>query len=53
VETLGSPAKRFDYGRAQLNTGGPLTSAFTAAGDEFTVTIPPYTITDILLPKQK
>jgi hypothetical protein len=48
--SIGSTGKRFDYGADQYATGAQVTqSAFTASGDEFTVTVPPYTVTDILL----
>jgi hypothetical protein len=49
--TIGTAGKRFDYGNEQYNAGAQLAqSPFTATGNEFSVTIPPYTITDILLP---
>jgi len=49
--TTGSVGKRFDYGSAQYNAGGPMAQApFSIPGNEFTVTVPPYTVTDILLP---
>jgi hypothetical protein len=51
--SAGTAGKRFDYGSAQFGAGGPSMSAFTAAGDTFTVTVPPYTITDIVLPNHK
>ena len=51
---IGSTGKRVDYGSALYATGAPVAqSAFTASGNEFTVTIPPYTVTDILLPSHK
>jgi hypothetical protein len=49
--TIGSQGKRFDYGSAQFNAAAPIAQApFTASGNELTVTVPPYTVTDILLP---
>jgi len=51
--TVGSTGKRFDYGSAQFSAGTPLaTTPFSAPGNEFTITVPPYTVTDVLLPKQ-
>jgi len=51
--SIGAAGKRFDYGSAQFSTGAPLAiSPFTATGNELDVTIPPYTITDIVLPRQ-
>ena len=48
--TVGTKAKRFDYGLTQQKAGTPLVSAdFPGAGGEFTVTIPPYSITDIVI----
>jgi len=50
---VGAAGKRIDYGAEQFNAGAAANVApFSAAGDEFTVTVPPYTITDILLPRQ-
>jgi len=50
---VGTTGKRFDYGSEQYKAGAPLTATpFTATGNEITVTIPPYTVTDILLPRQ-
>ncbi|MDR3747764.1 MAG: hypothetical protein P4M04_06385 [Acidobacteriota bacterium] len=49
--TVGSTGKRFDYGSVQFSTGAQVAPApFTVTGNEFTITVPPYTITDILLP---
>ena len=49
--SIGASGKRFDYGNAQYAAGQPVAvSEFSASGDDFTVSIPPYTITDILLP---
>ena len=51
--SVGASGKRFDYGSAQYSAGAPLApSPFTATGNEFTVTVPPYTVTDIVLPRQ-
>jgi hypothetical protein len=48
---IGSAGKRLDYGSAQYAAGAPLAvSPFAATGNELTVTVPPYTVTDILLP---
>jgi hypothetical protein len=52
--SVGTAGKRFDYGAGQLSTGAGLSSAaFSGAADGFTVTVPPYTVTDILLPMAK
>jgi hypothetical protein len=49
--TMGPTGKRLDYGSAQFEAGTSLAvSPFTATGNELTVTVPPYTVTDILLP---
>lgn len=49
--TVGGAGKRFDYGAAQLAAGAsPVSAPFTASGNEFTVTVPAYSVTDILLP---
>jgi len=49
--TVGAQGKRFDYGSAQFTADGPASQApFTAQGNEFTVTVPAYSVTDILLP---
>jgi len=51
---IGSSGRRIDYGSAQFEAKTPATvTPFSASGDEFTVTVPPYTITDILLPGHK
>jgi len=51
---VGAEARRIDYGNAQFAVGAkPAVSQFSAPGNEFTVTIPPYTITDLLLPGHK
>jgi hypothetical protein len=43
---------RFDYGPANLKAKGPMTkTSFASGGNTFTVTVPPYTITDLVLPK--
>jgi hypothetical protein len=50
---VGTVGKRFDYGSAQFRAGVPLAvSPFTAADNEISVTVPPYTITDLVLPRQ-
>ena len=52
--TVGSEGRRIDYGSTQFGAAGkPAISQFSAPGNEFTVTVPPYTITDILLPGRK
>ncbi len=52
--TVGAEGRRIDYGAAQFSTGAkPVVTPFSAPGNEFTVTVPPYTITDILLPGRK
>jgi len=49
--TIGAIGKRFDYGSVQFGAGAPMApSPFSASGNEFSVTVPPYTVTDILLP---
>jgi hypothetical protein len=51
--SIGATGKRFDYGSAQYSASAPLAVApFTATGNELEITIPPYTITDIVLPRQ-
>jgi hypothetical protein len=51
---VGAEGRRIDYGAAQFSTGAkPVVSQFSAPGNEFTVTVPPYTITDILLSGRK
>jgi hypothetical protein len=48
---VGTAGKRFDYGLAQFNAGAAITALpFASGGNEFSVTIPAYTVTDILLP---
>jgi hypothetical protein len=50
---VGASGKRFEYGAAQYSTGAPMAvTPFTATGNEMEITIPPYTITDIVLPRQ-
>jgi hypothetical protein len=47
---IGSAGKRFDYGNEQFSADTPVAqSPFSAPGNEFSVTVAPYTITDILL----
>jgi hypothetical protein len=49
----GAAGKRFEYGNAQFSAGVQLTTtAFTEGGAEFSVTVPPYSVTDIVLPAQ-
>lgn len=51
VSTTG---KRFDYGAAQYAKGaGVAASPLTVSGSEFTVDVPAYTVTDLLLPFAK
>lgn len=48
---VGAAGKRFDYGIAEFERGvGPAASPLAGVGNEFQVTIPPDTITDLLLP---
>ncbi|MGD0734423.1 MAG: hypothetical protein ABR976_04720 [Terracidiphilus sp.] len=50
---VGAAGKRIDYGSEQFGAGAATAATpFSATGNEFTVTVPPYTITDILLPRQ-
>jgi len=52
--TIGSAGKRIDYGAPQYDAGAhEAVTAFSAPGDQFDVTVPPYTITDILLPSHQ
>lgn len=49
--TIGSKGKRLDYGLEQQKAGAPLAqSEITGLGAKFTVSIPAYTVTDILIP---
>jgi hypothetical protein len=49
--TVGTTGKRFDYGAEQLSAGAAMTTTpFSFTGNEFTVTVAPYSIADILLP---
>jgi hypothetical protein len=51
--TIGSAGKRIDYGSAQYKASAHVAvSPFTASGNEITVTVPAYTVTDIILPRQ-
>ena len=51
---IGSDGRRIDYGSAQFGAAAiPAVSQFSATGGEFTVTVPAYTITDILIPAHK
>jgi hypothetical protein len=48
--TVGTKAKRFDYGVAQQKAGTPVVAAdLPGVGGEFSVTVPPYTITDLVI----
>jgi hypothetical protein len=50
----GGPGRRVDYGTAQYSAkSGPSVSAFSAPESEFSIKVPPYTITDLLLPRRK
>jgi len=52
--SVGSAGRRIDYVGSQPGAAAkPAMAPFTAPGAEFTVSIPPYTITDILLPNHK
>jgi hypothetical protein len=52
--SVGTTGKRFDYGQAQQVQGtGLAASPMTTTGDEFTVTVPAYSVTDLLLPLAK
>lgn len=47
----GGPGRRVDYGISQsAANAGPSVSAFSAPKSELVVKVPPYTITDLLLP---
>ena len=49
--SAGGAGKRFDYGGAQSASGAPVAvTSFSATGVEFTLTVAPYSITDIILP---
>ncbi|MBW4028788.1 MAG: hypothetical protein HIU93_15575 [Acidobacteria bacterium] len=49
-----SKAKRFDYGWKQQTSGAGLTiSDITDFSNDFTITVPPYTVTDLLVPQAK
>jgi hypothetical protein len=51
---IGPDGRRIDYGSAQFGAAAkPAVTQFSATGDEFTVTIPAYTVTDILIPAHK
>jgi hypothetical protein len=51
--TPGAAGKRFEYGSTQLSAGGQLSATpFTGGGAEFSVTVPAYSVTDIVLPAQ-
>ncbi len=45
---------RFDYGQASPTSGYPITrTQVTGLGNSFTITVPPYTITDFVIPPAK
>jgi hypothetical protein len=49
---LAQQGSRFDYGPDNLKANSPVTkTAFKSGGNTFSVTVPPYTITDIVLLK--
>jgi len=49
--TVGPKGRRLDYGAEQQKSGSPVTqSEISGLGGSFTVTVPAYTITDILIP---
>lgn len=48
---VGAKGKRIDYGLAQQKAGAPISqSDMTGLGGKFTLSVPPYTVTDILIP---
>lgn len=48
---IGAKGKRLDYGLEQQKNGAPLAlSEITGLGSKFTVSVPAYTVTDILIP---
>jgi hypothetical protein len=51
---VGTTGKRFDYGVAQNAQGAAIAaSPLTVSGNEFTVNVPAFTVTDLLLPFAK
>ena len=49
--TVGPKGRRLDYGPEQQKSEAPIAeSEMTGLGAKFTVTVPAYTITDILIP---
>jgi hypothetical protein len=51
---VGMAGRRFDYGITQQKSGAPLSqSAIDNMGNKFTVTVPPYAVTDLLIPPVK
>jgi len=51
---IGTTGKRFDYGQTEFDKSSGLTiTPLTVSGSEFTVTVPAYTVTDVLLPYVK
>ena len=48
--SVGSKGRRFEYGQAQQKAGtGLAPMEIKDVGNDFSVTVPPYTITDILI----
>ena len=51
---VGTTGKRFDYGVVQSSQNSPVAaSPLTVTGNDFTVNVPAYTVTDLLLPLTK
>jgi hypothetical protein len=49
--TVGVTGKRFDYGASQLaQAAAPVATPLTVTGNDFSITVPAYSITDLLLP---
>jgi hypothetical protein len=52
--SVGTAGKRFDYGQAEFAKSAGLTvTPLTVSGNEFTVSVPAYTVTALLLPYVK
>jgi hypothetical protein len=52
--SVGTTGKRFDYGSEQFDKGAAeAATPLTVPGNDFTITVAPYTITDLLLPLAK
>jgi hypothetical protein len=48
--SVGSKGRRFDYGQTQQKAGAGVTAVeIKEVGSDFNVTVPPYTITDVLV----